>query len=207
MGASVSIVNPRRLDSDSKISSSNIKLSSVTGEAIPSRGSSEMKIRFGNCVVLHNAVVAPIELDCILGVDFLTKNRCRIDFGNKMLHLGEFRIHLFFPHDLNGAFVVSHEDHTIPPQTEVVLQVSNPFYGSGKQLVLESEVDLPDEVSLCPTLCDGQSEFLTIRLRNSSTDSIKLLQGRRMASVGAVSEVIPLECPTLSPSDEGSSLS
>lgn len=191
-GASVSIVNPRRLGKDSEVVSCNIRLNSVTGEPIHVHGSSDIRIRFGNCLVNHRAIVATIELDCILGVDFLMMNKCRLDFGDNMLHLAQFSIHLFFPRDLNCSFVVSREDRTLPPRTEVVLRVSNPLFGSEGPLVLENEANLPSEVSLCSTLCDGRHEFLTLRLRNSSDDSIRLPQGKRIASVEIAAEVMPL---------------
>lgn len=185
-GASLSIINPNRLNQNDRVVDSPIKLASVTGEDIPVHGAAKVVIRFGNWKTHHTAIVAPIELDCILGVDFLLQNRCKLDFAENVLFSGDHCVHLFFPRDVRCGLVVNQYEEVLPPRSEVLLTMTNPLYGVDGTLLADTVAGLPAGVSLGPTLCEGESQTLTLRLRNLGTESVRIPQGYTVASIESV---------------------
>ena len=56
----------------------NMKLLSVTGEVTPFHGKTEVIIEIGSQKVPHTILIADIENEGILGMDFLADNQCDI---------------------------------------------------------------------------------------------------------------------------------
>lgn len=98
-GATHTLLHPKVLSEEeaSQLVPSLANIRSVTGELTPVTGLATVKIQLGGLTLNHTAFVAPIDQDCILGVDFLKKHRCMVDFSRWELRLGRQRIGLRNP--------------------------------------------------------------------------------------------------------------
>ncbi len=92
-GANVSILSQQTMENlpyfiKPKLEPVNTSLITVTGESTPYLGKTEVEICIGNQRVKHTFLIADIKQDEILGLDFLTKNKCDLMFskGYIVLH-------------------------------------------------------------------------------------------------------------------------
>lgn len=62
---------------------------SANGQPLDIRGTCDMHIRLQGVDVIHPVLVAgDVTQDCLLGMDFLDKHECKINFADKTLHIG-----------------------------------------------------------------------------------------------------------------------
>ena len=71
------------------------KLLTVTGEITPFHGKTELVINIGSQTIPQKVLVVEIENDGILGMDFLTANRCEIMLTRKLMKLNGETIRCF----------------------------------------------------------------------------------------------------------------
>jgi len=73
----------------------------VTEHKIYTLGKIKATVMLGNCEIRHTMHVVkgdfPINYEKILGIDFLTKQRTKRDYGKKQVRIGDvtFKLHLF----------------------------------------------------------------------------------------------------------------
>ncbi|MEW8546309.1 MAG: hypothetical protein AB2693_22560 [Candidatus Thiodiazotropha sp.] len=59
----------------------------VTGEVTPFLGKTEMEFGIGTQKLKHKALIADIENDVILGMNFLTSQKCGLEILQQMLKI------------------------------------------------------------------------------------------------------------------------
>lgn len=67
------------------ITPSRMKLSAVNNSPVPVVGESSVPLSIGNLTVTHPVIVADIEPDMLIGIDFLRLNGCTLDFDSEVL--------------------------------------------------------------------------------------------------------------------------
>ena len=71
-----------------RLESSTQELYAANGTRIPIVGETDLEIRVGDVKIPTRIVVSRAISEMILGIDFLTQNRCRWDFGRSLIELG-----------------------------------------------------------------------------------------------------------------------
>ena len=97
-GSAVTLVHQRVLNRSPK----NFKLSvvgepvvSANGQPLDIRGKCDLEICVDGVNVVHSVLVAAdVTQDCLLGIDFLGKHGCKIDFEAKSLSIGSKIVNL-----------------------------------------------------------------------------------------------------------------
>ncbi|MES9904881.1 MAG: pol polyprotein, partial [Sedimenticola sp.] len=99
-------------------------LITVTGEATPFLGKTKIELCMGKQKIEQNVLVADIEMDGILGLDFLLTNQCDIMLSKGYITLKGERIPCFVnseaDHDICCRIAVG-ETVEIPPETEIIV--------------------------------------------------------------------------------------
>ncbi|MEW8547073.1 MAG: retropepsin-like aspartic protease, partial [Candidatus Thiodiazotropha sp.] len=221
-GSNVTILSKAllaRLPSDISFSvqPTNTKMLTVTGEVTPFLGKSEIEFEIGTQNLKHKALIADIENDGILGMDFLMIHQCDLIISEKYLKINGEKIRCF-ANSRNAqprCCRVAVLDHVeIPPETEMVvegftkdtidrrstglLEVDTKFLHSKGLLVAKALV--------CPTtgivpvrIANPYSESCTI-FKNTIVASYEPLEPAELLSVNA-SNTAQTKTPTCSKTD------
>ncbi|KAK3108631.1 hypothetical protein FSP39_012081 [Pinctada imbricata] len=145
----------------------NLNLITATGESSPCLGQCKMQIKVGSQVFEHNVIVADINNEGILGLDFLSAHNCDLDLGNFCLTLKPSNESIECHHYASNAKVSCFkiavtEQVEIPPCTEIIvpaktvgtqiksgigiIEPTQKFIASKGLLAAKSVVDLTREV-------------------------------------------------------------
>lgn len=128
-GSNVSILRKGLLEQFSpqtglSVQPTNIKLVTVTEEVTPFHGKTVLEVEIGSQKISHQMLIADIENDGILGMDFLTAHNCDLMLSQQSMKLNGEKIRCF-PNSRNvkGACcrVAILEHVEIPPETEMVV--------------------------------------------------------------------------------------
>ena len=84
-GSEVSLCSNTVLASEEVVRPSNSRVVSVQGLPIRVYGEADVKLRIGSGTVCQRFIVADIETDLLLGLDFLSGNSCTLSFGELSL--------------------------------------------------------------------------------------------------------------------------
>ena len=129
-GSNVSILSKGLVDQfppefHKEIQPTKTKLLSVTGEVTPFLGKTTVTVEIGSQRVQQNVLIASIENDGILGMDFLTTHHCDLMLTQLCMKLNGEKIRCF-PNSREAqptcCRVAISEYVEIPPETEVVVQ-------------------------------------------------------------------------------------
>ena len=119
------LVNRFPPDFHEEIQPTKTKLLSVTGEISPFLGKTTVTVEIGSQNVQQNVLIASIENECILGMDFLTTHHCDLMLSQQCMKLNGEKIRCF-PNSREAqptcCRVAISEYVEIPPETEVVVQ-------------------------------------------------------------------------------------
>ena len=64
----------------------------TTGECAPFRGSISAEFEMGSTKYCHEFLLADIKDDGILGLDFLEKNNCQLNLGQREITIGNEKL-------------------------------------------------------------------------------------------------------------------
>ena len=143
-GSTLTIVNPElleKLDSSQKpnLAFSAVRLKSANGENIPVLGECPIQITLRNIEITHTVLIADIESNFIIGVDFMMKFSCSICLKAMIFKFRETEIPCFRNANsiVDTCQLVLSEDLVIPPHSEFIApaRVVNPIFPEGNALV------------------------------------------------------------------------
>ena len=99
-------------------------LRTVTGDSVPVRGKTTVKIRLGNYEADHVIWVADIVDQCILGLDFLLQHNCQVDVGNALLKVGSEEVPMRSGNvsEIRCRRVVLQQEEIVPANSEALLR-------------------------------------------------------------------------------------
>ena len=103
---------------------SPIKLVSATGEPIPLNWECNISLKLGKLDISHKVLIADIEYDGIMGLDFMTQNSCDILVQNMCLRIkGEilpcFRLQSAVSNSCGRVALLG--DVNVPPNSEAIV--------------------------------------------------------------------------------------
>ena len=91
-GSAVTLIHKRlldRVDKGKRMYEAKERVISANGQPLQILGTCQVRIRLGGINTYHNVLVAnDITQDCLIGVDFLAKNNCLIDFESGLVKAG-----------------------------------------------------------------------------------------------------------------------
>ena len=167
----------------------------VTGKVTPFLGKTELDMKIGKQTFKLYVLIADIENDGILGMDFLTSHRCDLLLSQQMLKINGKEI-LCFANSRNAqskcCWVAILEPIEIPPETEMVV----PGYTKGFKDrrgtgFIEADIKfmhtkglLIAKALVCPT-----TGTVPIRIANPYSQSCKLYKNTIVASYEPVEPV------------------
>ncbi|CAC5402085.1 Transposon Ty3-I Gag-Pol polyprotein,Transposon Ty3-G Gag-Pol polyprotein [Mytilus coruscus] len=115
---------------------------SVCGNKLELRGKSSFNLRFGSNLLQSEAVVTDLQVDGILGLDFMKRHNCLIDVNNGLVCIGDFKVDLCFRGSIGCYRVVASEAVVIPPRSEIVINGTVCLAEENQNLFASSDVDL-----------------------------------------------------------------
>ncbi|CAC5426549.1 unnamed protein product [Mytilus coruscus] len=78
------------------LSATKSQIKSACGNYLNLRGKGNFKLDFGTERFTSEAVVTELQVDGILGLDFMKKNNCLVDVSENILHFDNFKVPLLF---------------------------------------------------------------------------------------------------------------
>ena len=203
-GASVSIIrtdiyNKIPLEMRPSLEPINTNLLGADGKSIPCKGTGWFELTLCNQKIPHQIWVAEINLEGIIGLDFLNKQGCKLDLIERKLQLQELPNS---PYDDDEeetcCHIVAEETTMIPPEAEMLVK---------GRLKNRPKTDIDgiteptcrflntQELIVAKTLINTSSEEVTIRLLNPSQHPTQIHQGTAIARVELVEEIRQLNEP------------
>ena len=146
------------------------------GEPMATKGHMTCQITLGPLKVLQDVVVADLQEDAILGMDFLLSNDCKLDLVEQKMQIQDISVSLWNIQD-KGSFckVTVAEDGRIPGKHEVIvdgrLQCKEQQQKHG---LLEGTTKLTEKYGLlvAPALIDPREKRVRIRMLNPHDEDV-----------------------------------
>ena len=194
-GSAVTLVHQRVLNR----SPQNFKLSvvgepvvSANGQPLDIRGKCDLEICVDGVNIVHSVLVAAdVTQDCLLGIDFLGKHGCKIDFEAKSLSIGSKIIKPQAKSGSSKVFRISlAETVVVPGRHEIVLHAKVKGAGCGDGLLglVEPSPSFAKQhdLLLARVVAHPKNNTVPIRLVNPSPMPVTLYKN---TSVGTLSEL------------------
>lgn len=99
------------------------KLFTATGASSPFMGQSQGEIQIDNHKFVHDVLIADIQNDVILGIDFLTKHKCDVHLSKNCLDVQGDKIPCFrYSNEVFSCCRIAVTNHiVVPPGTEMIV--------------------------------------------------------------------------------------
>ncbi len=201
-GASVSIIKTnvfRKLSPEDQpeLYPADASMETADGTPIPCLGKGMFKIIVNGIELEHELWVADINLDAILGFDFLDKYKCNLDFDKNELQIFEFPGNPYVEENESDedTFPVALCSTTdVPPESEVLLK-GRFVKKSGISMdgILEPSFSFLSSCNLvlAKTLVNSEQDNVIIRVINVTSDTVRVYEGTIVANLHRVEEMLP----------------
>ena len=190
-GSNISIVRPDILGRHTRGAMQPVEscLKTVTGERAPIRGRIIVNFTIGSQTFSHEAWIADIVDECLLGLDFLGSHDCQVDLKDSILYIGQDEIPLTQP---DAGMLEQHcykaivcSPVSLPPHSEVIVPAHiEGLRGVERWGIVEStDVNAQDERTLLVgrTLVDLRRREIPVRVMNITNEAKRLKQGTTLA--------------------------
>ncbi|CAC5424729.1 unnamed protein product [Mytilus coruscus] len=117
------------------LSKTRSQIKSVCDKYLSLRGKGCFKLDFGKEEFISEAVVTDLQVDGVLGLDFMKKNKCLIDVSANLLHIDNFKVPLLFQDTKNRNADVHRKPCRLTSDSQVKL-VTGQMPDNGKELTL-----------------------------------------------------------------------
>lgn len=126
-GATHSVMHPRLMGQGTKrrIQPCHAQIRSVSGETIPVAGEIQVTIQIGEMNIEHRLLLANISYECILGMDFLWRHGCAIDFSRHTFRVKDQEVTIRAM-TYEGATAKSPQATRLPPVLRALYERSIP---------------------------------------------------------------------------------
>ena len=133
----------------------------------------------------------------ILGLDWLTKNSCKIDFSSSELQIGDVCVQLYrhTQTDRCRRILVSRTVE-VPPKSEINVEGKMVYHDmrfSEDTWVTENKNSLHPGIHVAQTLIESNKERPYVRIMNISNSPVELRGGDELCTASLVAEIIEME--------------
>ena len=194
-GSAVTLVHYRVLQKakrDFKLGLVSEPVVSANGQPLDIKGKCELEIFLGGVTVVHPVLVAAdVTQDCLLGIDFLGKHNCTIDFNGKTIKIDKEVVALKGKNELPKVFRISlAETVVVPGHHEMILpaKFKGAECGDGVLGIVEPSPGFAKQhdLLLARVVAQPKENMLPVRVVNLSPTPVTLYQN---TSVGTFSQL------------------
>ncbi|CAG2226254.1 unnamed protein product [Mytilus edulis] len=198
-GATLTLVSSKLYDmltplDKSYLSEVKTTVRSVCGNKLELRGKGRFNLHFGPNMLQSEAVVTDLQVDGILGLDFMKRHNCLIDVKNGHFCIGDFKVDLCFQGSIGCYRVVASEAVVIPPRSEIVIN-GTVCLAEGQKLpadnaLLEANEHAGKDYILTARTLVRSGEKVPVRLMNTELDPKTIYPGTTIAQMSGVEQVL-----------------
>ncbi|XP_071123285.1 uncharacterized protein [Mytilus edulis] len=198
-GATLTLVSSKLYDmltplDKSYLSEVKTTVRSVCGNKLELRGKGRFNLHFGPNMLQSEAVVTDLQVDGILGLDFMKRHNCLIDVKNGHFCIGDFKVDLCFQGSIGCYRVVASEAVVIPPRSEIVIN-GTVCLAEGQKLpadnaLLEANEHAGKDYILTARTLVRSGEKVPVRLMNTELDPKTIYPGATIAQMSGVEQVL-----------------
>ena len=195
-GATLSLISCKAWDIINKSADSLNEFRSdiftASGNKVEVRGKATVLVELCDIQCVSEMVVADIDVDIILGLDFLRKHNCKIDVTEETLSIQDKVSKLKLAGKLGCYRVTMSETVEIPPMTEMIIEgkVSTPALRTNDLGIIESaEKMFQDGKGLVAKSLVHTNGTVPLRMINLGNEVEKIYTGTHVANLSFVSNV------------------
>ena len=209
-GATVTIINTKlyKQMSNVSLSPSQREILTANGESLQVMGKTIADFEFENFQCSNIAVIANINVDGIVGLDFMRAHSAAIDIERNIITVQGQEINVQIAGQIGCYRVVVSETVTLPPRTESIVngQVENSAPDSFKVGLVEPTDDYrKTEKALVGRALVSNDKTIPLRLMNISAESQTLYGGTVIAKVSPVDDIPSAESTLIEQQSQESS--
>jgi len=198
-GATLTLISPKVWDNvkDGTVTLSRFdkELVSASGDPINIQGKTPVQLEINGMQFQVTVVVADIDNDMILGLDFLQAEGGMLDLVKSTLSLRGQSIKLSCSGSIGCYRVVVAERTEVPARAEIIVQGTIQSKGLGKETLCliepEQKMYLEDGPIVAKTLVRGEQQ-IPLRVMNLSNETQTVHPGTHIATASQVTEVEPV---------------
>ena len=162
-----------------QIPKAEFELCGVTGHRIPLQGPVDVELQVGAASVRHSVYVADVEDPCILGLDFLTKYKCKINMSNLTMEIAGVNVALEMQAEgtAHSYRIKTQRAIRVPPMTEMVVDCCAegfPDSERSQSALIEGKDGVGGGLLVGRTLVDCGKKSIPALVANISDKSINL---------------------------------
>ncbi len=149
-------------------------------------------VELGNVQCITDVIVADIDMDAILGLDFLKTHDCQLDLVNDTLMIKGNKCQLTLAGKMGCYRVSVSEPIDIPPRSEVIVEghVNLPALRKHELGIVEpTEKSVWSDKGLVGKTLVHTNDTIPVRIMNLSSDAEKIYPGTHIANLSIVSKV------------------
>ena len=168
------------------------KMIAANGEEVFTMGAAEFTLSFNGKLFHLPAIVANINTEVVLGLDFMQKFSCTLNFNECTLNTEGSEINCFMRGKMGCFRIAAAETVSIPSNNEIVIpgSISNKGICLEKLGVIEPKEDLIEKKGvLSGRVLAKASERVPVRLMNPTDSPIVIKKGTILGTFEPVDEV------------------
>ena len=183
-GAAVTLVSKEifhKFQMKSELQPSNLVICGADGKNLDVSGEGTMEITLGPLKVTHEVIVAALQPDAILGMDFLSQHECKVDIPAQRLIINSLVVNLWQEgNNPQSCKVAIKEPVVIPPESEKLILGEVQRRGSeGPVNMVQGSAKFVERYGLfvCHSLVDVEKGVVPIRILNPQSEPVHLHKG------------------------------
>ena len=196
-GATLSILSLKAWDIINQSSANNLdtfepKIYTASGSQVEVKGSADVMIDIADVKSITRVIVADIDMDAIIGLDFLQANDCQIDVTHHVLRIKGKQCQLNLAGKLGCHRVTVSEKVEIPARTEMIIEghIDVPVIRKNDLGIIEPTPRAYElGIGLVAKSLVHTDSKLPLRIINLSDETERLYPGTHVANLSFVSSV------------------
>ena len=171
-------------------------ISTASGSPIEVTGRTRVQLKVADCSSYVDVIIANIDNELILGLDFMKLMDCQIDVGQETMVVQGNAIKLDSLGYVGCSRVIAKEMVQIPPRSEAIIQgrMVESTLGNGRLCIIEpSDKFLKKGNALVAKTLAYSQNTVPLRLMNISDEMCSIYPGTNIANACSVAEVQPVK--------------
>ena len=195
-GATLTIISSRVWEtvgnSSSTLNSFEQVISTALGNPIEVKGKTNVHIKVSKSSCYMEVIIADIDNEAILGLDFLERNNCKIDIAQGNLMIQDETIKLDHVGYVGCSRIVAKDMVEIPPRSQRIIKASmtDSTLEEGRLCIIEPAESFLEKGSalVAKSLSYSQNE-IPVRVMNITDEMCQIYPGTNIAKASSVVEV------------------
>ena len=181
-------------DQSLELSPCHDQITVADGRPLTCKGYCDIQINFGSKIINHRTLIADIEPDGLIGLDFLHTHDACINIRDSLLVFDDISVSLRSEYvAMKSCFVRLKETVTVPANTEAILIGSVRARGESPPCgIIEptSKFAEKHQILVAKTLVDPRNAYVPLRVMNITSEDKILYKGTHMGIMQPVLEIV-----------------